>query len=114
MEYYRIEGHFRREFIFGYFKEAFLLENKFLVTAFLQKFIPTAKLTASREDFSVSESVCVMAYLSSRLPDSGKHSKGIYCSTSNIFIGMASTYYQLQMPSQRTWFIVNEINIRSA
>ena len=32
-----IAGHFQREFIFRYFEEAFLFENKFLVTAFLQK-----------------------------------------------------------------------------
>ena len=44
---YRIAGNFQREFIFGYFKEAFLFENEFLVTAFLRKLIPTTKLTAS-------------------------------------------------------------------
>ena len=52
---YRIAGYFRKEFIFGYFEEAFLFENKFLVTTFLQKLIP---ITASHEDFSVSKRVC--------------------------------------------------------
>ena len=34
---YCIAGYFRREFIFGYFEEAFLFENKFLVTALSTK-----------------------------------------------------------------------------
>ena len=46
-------GYFCREFIFGYFEEAFLFENKFLVTAFLRKLIQKQKLMASCEDFSV-------------------------------------------------------------
>ena len=64
---YHRAGNFRRELIFGYFEKAFLFENNFLVAAFLRKLIPTTKLTASHEDFSVSERACVMAYLSSRL-----------------------------------------------
>ena len=64
---YRIVGYFRREFIFGYFKEAFLFENKFWLTAFLQKLISIQQLTASREDYSASDCACVMAYRSSRL-----------------------------------------------
>ena len=34
---YRIAGYFRRVFIFRYFEESFIFENKFLVTASLQK-----------------------------------------------------------------------------
>ena len=64
---YHIAGYFRREFTFKYFEEAFLFKNKFLVTAFLRKLIPTAKLTVSHEDFSVLKRACVMAYRSSRL-----------------------------------------------
>ena len=34
---YHIAGYFRRVFIFGYFEESFILENKFPVTASLRK-----------------------------------------------------------------------------
>ena len=64
---HRIAGYFRREFIFGYFEEAFLFENKFRLTAFLRKLIPIQQLTASREDYSAPDCACVMAYRSSRL-----------------------------------------------
>ena len=43
--HYHIAGYFQKEFIFGYFEEAFLFENK-LVTAFLQKLIPTTKINS--------------------------------------------------------------------
>ena len=39
-------GYFQRKFIFGYFEEAFLFENKFLVTVFLQKLISTTKINS--------------------------------------------------------------------
>ena len=38
---YRTAGYFRRVFIFGYFKKAFLCENKFLGPTALRKYIPT-------------------------------------------------------------------------
>ena len=43
---YRIAGYFRRVFIFGYFKEAFFCENKFLGPTVLRKYIHTIKLNA--------------------------------------------------------------------
>ena len=54
---YRIAGYFRREFIFGYFEEAFLFEIKFLVTAFLQKLIPATKIERRHVRISVCRSV---------------------------------------------------------
>ena len=44
-------GYLRREFIFGYFEEAFLFENEFLVTAFLQKLIPTTKINSHYKNY---------------------------------------------------------------
>ena len=41
---YRVADYFRREFIFGYFEEAFLFKNNFLVASFLRKLIPTPKI----------------------------------------------------------------------
>ena len=66
---YCIAGYFRREFIFGYFEEAFLFENKFLVAVFLQKLIPIVKIKQCHVRISVYQSVhaCVMAYWSSQL-----------------------------------------------
>ena len=43
---HHIVGYFRSEFIIGYFEEAFLFENKFLVAVFLRKLIPTTKLNS--------------------------------------------------------------------
>ena len=56
---YRKAGYFRREFVFRYFEEAFLFENKFLVTAFLGKLIPIAKIEWRGVRISVCQSVCV-------------------------------------------------------
>ena len=40
---YRIAGNFRKVFIFGYFEEALLFENKFPRPVVFQKYIPTSE-----------------------------------------------------------------------
>ena len=55
---YHIADNFRREFIFRYLKEAFLFKNKFLVTTFLRKLIPTTKINGTTWGFQCIE-VCM-------------------------------------------------------
>ena len=67
---YRIAGYFLREFLFGCFEEAFLFKNRFLITVFLQKLIPTTKINCVMQGFQCTY---FFAYLSFQLPDSEKH-----------------------------------------
>ena len=86
---YRIAGYFRSEFTFRYFEEAFFFKNKFLVIAFLRK------LTASCEDFSVSECVWCNGIRVFSIADSGEHGnfKSFPVLQTSFFTDMASTYY---------------------
>ena len=86
---YRIAGYFRREFIFGYFIEAFLFDNKFLVTAFLRKLISIAIITV----FAIADFI----------------ERNSIASTPKIFIDMASAYFTINCKSHQNahGFVLN-------